>query len=86
MVQYNHANAIDKSEAGITGGIVRNSGIRKFRRTKIMNILPVLTLAASPATGDDFPVIPLVIVGGLAVVIAVISAIAASKKKKDDNE
>lgn len=52
-----------------------------------MDILNMLTLAAnSPQTGDDFPVIPIVLVGGLAVLIAVVSAIAAAKRKKDDDD
>lgn len=50
-----------------------------------MNMLSILTLAAaSPATGDRFPVIPLVIIVGLALVIAVVSSIVAAKNKKDD--
>lgn len=52
-----------------------------------MDILNLLTvLANSPATGDRFPVVPIVAVGGIAVVIAVVSAIAAAGKKKDDDE
>ncbi|MDE5569711.1 MAG: LPXTG cell wall anchor domain-containing protein [Ruminococcus sp.] len=34
-----------------------------------------------PATGDNFPVIPLVIVGVIAVIIAIVSAVLAKKKK-----
>ncbi len=50
-----------------------------------MDMLSILTLAAaSPATGDRFPVIPLVIIVGLAVVIAVVSSVIAAKNKKDD--
>ncbi|MBQ3138286.1 MAG: hypothetical protein IJB68_02090 [Ruminococcus sp.] len=50
-----------------------------------MDMLSILTLAAaSPATGDRFPVIPLVIIVGLALVIAVVSSIVAAKNKKDD--
>lgn len=47
-----------------------------------------LTLLASqiPSTGDEFPAIPLVIVGGIAVVIAIVSIIASSKKKDDDDD
>lgn len=52
-----------------------------------MNMLSILSLlAVSPATGDRFPVIPLVIIVGLAVVIAVVTSIIAGKKKKDDDE
>gem|GEM_PF-3165959 len=53
-----------------------------------MDIINTLILAAdSPATGDDFPVVPLVIAIGAAVVIAVVSTvIAAVKKKKDDDD
>lgn len=52
---------------------------------KNMDMLSILSTAAvSPATGDQFPVIPLVLIGGLAVIIAVVSSIAASKNKKDD--
>lgn len=50
-----------------------------------MDMLSILTLAAaSPATGDRFPVIPLVIIVGLAIVIAVVSSVIAAKNKKDD--
>lgn len=50
-----------------------------------MDMLSILSVAAvSPATGDQFPVIPLVLIAGLAIVIAVISSIVASKNKKDD--
>lgn len=50
-----------------------------------MDMLSILTLAAaSPATGDRFPVIPLIIIVGLAVVIAVVSSVIAAKNKKDD--
>ncbi len=52
-----------------------------------MDMLSILTLAVvSPATGDRFPVIPLILIVGLAVVIAVISSIIAAKNKKDDDE
>lgn len=53
-----------------------------------MDILNLLTvLANSPATGDDFPVVPIIAVGGIAVVIAIVSAIAAAAgKKKDDDD
>lgn len=34
-----------------------------------------------PNTGDNFPVIPLVIVGVLAVVIAIVTTILSKKKK-----
>lgn len=41
-----------------------------------------LTLASQiPATGDNFPVIPLIIVAAIAVVIAIVSTILAKKKK-----
>ncbi|MBO5343247.1 MAG: hypothetical protein J6A57_02205 [Ruminococcus sp.] len=50
-----------------------------------MDMLSILTLAAvSPATGDRFPVIPLVIIVGLAIVIAIVTSIVAAKNKKDD--
>ncbi|MBR6581002.1 MAG: hypothetical protein IKK66_06855 [Ruminococcus sp.] len=52
-----------------------------------MDMLSILALAlASPATGDRFPVIPLVLIVGLAVVIAVVSSVIAVKNKKDDDE
>lgn len=53
-----------------------------------MDMLNMLILAVnSPATGDDFPVVPLVIAIGAAVVLAVVSTIiAAVKKKKNDND
>lgn len=42
----------------------------------------IITIASQiPATGDNFPVIPLVIVVVIAVVIAVISTILSKKKK-----
>ncbi|MCM1528523.1 MAG: hypothetical protein NC093_00840 [Alistipes sp.] len=50
-----------------------------------MELLTFLA-AQSPLTGDDFPVIPLAIVGGIAVVVAIVSIIASSKKKDDDDE
>ncbi len=50
-----------------------------------MDMLSILTLAAvSPATGDRFPVIPLVIIVGLAIAIAIVTSIVAAKNKKDD--
>ena len=50
-----------------------------------MDMLSILTLAAvSPATGDRFPVIPLVIIVGLAIVVAIVTSIVAAKNKKDD--
>ncbi len=45
-------------------------------------MINMLTLASQiPATGDNFPVIPLVIVGVIAVIIAIVSAVLAKKKK-----
>lgn len=52
-----------------------------------MDILSILTLAVmSPATGDRFPVIPLVIIIGLAVVIAIVTSVIASRNRNDDDE
>lgn len=53
-----------------------------------MDILNALMVFAnSPATGDNFPVVPIIAVGGIAVVIAVASSIAAAAgKKKDKND
>lgn len=52
-----------------------------------MDMLNMLILAVnSPATGDDFPVVPLVIAIGAAVVLAVVSAIIAAVKKKKNND
>lgn len=52
-----------------------------------MDMQTIINLAAvSPATGDRFPVIPLILIVGLAVVIAVVSSIIAAKNKKDDDE
>ena len=52
-----------------------------------MDMLSILSAAVvSPATGDQFPVIPLLLIAGLAVVIAVFSSIAASKNKSDDED
>ncbi len=45
-----------------------------------------LLAAQAPLTGDEFPAIPLAIVGGIAVVVAIISIIAASRKKDDDDD
>ncbi len=43
--------------------------------------------AAVPATGDRFPVIPLVIAIGAAVAIVIVTTvIAVIKKKKDDGD
>ena len=36
----------------------------------------------APLTGDNFPVIPLIIVGVIAVVLAVVTTILSKKKKK----
>lgn len=45
-------------------------------------MLDMFTLAsASPATGDNFPAIPLIIVGVVAVVIAVVLSLLSKKKK-----
>lgn len=52
-----------------------------------MDMLSILTLAVmSPATGDRFPVIPLVIIIGLAVVIAIVTSVIASRNRNDDDE
>lgn len=50
----------------------------------MLNML--MAFANSPATGDDFPVVPIIAVGGIAVVIAIVSAIAAAGKKKDNDD
>ncbi|MCM1133087.1 MAG: LPXTG cell wall anchor domain-containing protein [Ruminococcus flavefaciens] len=34
-----------------------------------------------PNTGDNFPVIPLVIVGVIAIIVAIVSAVLSKKKK-----
>lgn len=58
-----------------------------IQEDKIMDMLNMLILAVnSPATGDDFPVVPLVIAIGAAVVLAVVSAIIAAVKKKKNND
>ncbi len=52
-----------------------------------MDMLSIFTLAVmSPATGDRFPVIPLVIIIGLAVVIAIVTSVIASRNRNDDDE
>lgn len=45
----------------------------------MMNIL-ALALQV-PATGDNFPVIPIAIVGVIAVIVAIVLAVLAKKKK-----
>lgn len=46
------------------------------------DMLNMFTLASvSPATGDNFPVIPLIIIGVIAVVIAVVLSVLSKKKK-----
>ena len=42
--------------------------------------------AAVPATGDNFPVVGLLVGAGAAVVIAVVCAVIAGKKKDDDEK
>jgi len=71
-----------------TIALVNKNNHADIQEDKIMDIINTLILAAdSPATGDDFPVVPLVIAIGAAVVIAVVSTvIAAVKKKKDDDD
>lgn len=52
-----------------------------------MDMLSILTLAAaSPATGDRFPVLPLVLIVGLAVGTAFVTSIIAGKNKKDEDD
>ena len=52
-----------------------------------MDMLNMLVLAVnSPATGDDFPVVPLVIAIGAAVVLAVVSTVIAAVKKKNKDD
>lgn len=51
-----------------------------------MDMLNTIT-AAVPATGDRFPVFPLIIAIGAAVAIAVVTTvISVVKKKKDDRD
>lgn len=45
----------------------------------MMNILALVSQV--PATGDNFPVIPLVIIGVLAVIVAVVLGVLSKKKK-----
>lgn len=45
----------------------------------MMNILALVSQV--PATGDNFPVIPIVIVGVIAVIVAVVLGVLAKKKK-----
>ena len=50
-----------------------------------MDMLSILSTAAvSPATGDQFPVIPLVLIGGLAVIIAVVSSVVSAVAADQD--
>lgn len=52
-----------------------------------MNILNMLAAyVSSPATGDQFPIVPIIIVGGIAVVIAIVTAVAAVFNKKGDDD
>lgn len=45
-------------------------------------MMNILTLALQiPATGDNFPVIPIVIIGAIAVILAVVMAVLSKKKK-----
>lgn len=50
--------------------------------------MELLTFLAAqvPFTGDEFPVVPLTVGGGIALVIAIVSIIASSRKKKDDDD
>lgn len=58
-----------------------------IQEDKIMDMLNMLVLAVnSPATGDDFPVVPLVIAIGAAIVLAVVSTVIAAVKKKNDDD
>ena len=58
-----------------------------IQEDKIMDMLNMLVLAVnSPATGDDFPVVPLVIAIGAAVVLAVVSTVIAAVKKKNKDD
>lgn len=45
----------------------------------MMNILALASQV--PATGDNFPVVPLVIIGVIAVIVAVVLGVLAKKKK-----
>ncbi len=45
----------------------------------MMSILALL--AQAPATGDDFPLIPLLLVVAAAVIIAIVLSVLAKKKK-----
>lgn len=52
-----------------------------------MSVLTLILVSASPATGDNFPIVPVVGVGILAVVVAIFMAAASAlKKKKDDDD
>ncbi|MDE7104916.1 MAG: LPXTG cell wall anchor domain-containing protein [Ruminococcus sp.] len=45
-------------------------------------MLYMFTLAsASPATGDNFPAIPLIIVGVVAIILAIVLSVLSKKKK-----
>lgn len=46
----------------------------------------ITLLAAMPATGDTFPAQKLLIVGGIAVGIAVVTIVAALLKKNDNDD
>ncbi len=45
-------------------------------------MINMLTLVSQiPATGDNFPVIPIVIIGAIAVILAIVMAVLSKKKK-----
>ncbi len=50
-----------------------------------MDMLSLLTLAVmSPATGDRFPVIPLIIIVGVFIVAAIVTSVIAKNKQDDE--
>lgn len=51
-----------------------------FKEDKTMMNIPALALLV-PATGDNFPVIPIVIIGVIAVVLAIVMGVLSKKKK-----
>lgn len=45
-------------------------------------MINILALASQiPATGDNFPVIPIVIIGAIAIIIAIVMTVLSKKKK-----
>ncbi len=50
-----------------------------------MDMLSLLTLAVmSPATGDRFPVLPLIIIVGVFIAAAIVTSVIAKKKQDDE--